>query len=71
MALRKQRTPEAIAALAAALGDEDASVRYMAASTLQYIGGDAVVAALRAVVARSADDVARAEAEKILVRLAG
>lgn len=44
----RQRTPEAIGGLVAALGDEDAQRRWLAAPSLQGIGGGTVIATLTA-----------------------
>ena len=43
MALRKERSPEAVGSLIAALGDPDANIRWLAALTLESIGGEAVI----------------------------
>jgi HEAT repeat protein len=66
MALRKQDTPEAIGEMVAALGDEDGSIRYLAALSLQGIGGEAVVATLKAFIYQAPSELAQAEAEKVL-----
>jgi HEAT repeat protein len=69
MALRKQTTPEAIGALIAALGDPDANIRWLAALTLQGIGGGTVIATLRAFIEQAPSALAREEAEKVLDRM--
>ena len=69
MALRAKGTPEAISEVVAALGDEDERIRWLAGSVLQSIGGETVIATLRAFVRQAETDVAREEAEKVLGKL--
>ena len=69
MALRKKATPEAIAELAAALGDEDERIRWLAGSVLQSIGGGMVIATLRAFIDQAPSAVAREEAVRVLGKL--
>ena len=69
LTLGRQRTPEAIGELVAALGDEDEQLRWLAALSLQGIGGGTVIATLRAFVDQAPSAVAREEAEKILGKL--
>jgi len=64
----RQRTPEAIGGLVAALGDEDEQLRWLAALSLQGIGGGTVIATLKAFIDQ-APSVAREEAEKVLEKL--
>jgi HEAT repeat protein len=71
MALRKQDSPEAVGEMVAALGDEDGSVRYLAALALQGIGGGTVVATLEAFIEQAPSELAREEAEKVLGKLMG
>jgi HEAT repeat protein len=71
MALRKQDSPEAIGEMVAALGDEDGSVRYLAALSLQGIAGKTVIATLMAFMDQAPSGFARDEAEKVLVKLQG
>jgi HEAT repeat protein len=70
-ALRNLRTPEAIGELVAALGDENAGVRYFASSTLQWIGGEVVVVMLRGYTKRPPSADAQFEAAKLLAKLEG
>jgi HEAT repeat protein len=69
MALRKQDSPEAIGEMVAALGDEDGSVRYLAALSLPGIGGETVIATLEAFIEQAPSEFAREEAEKVLGKL--
>ena len=69
MALRAKGTPEAIGEVVAALGDEDERIRWLAGSVLQSIGGETVVATLRAFARQAPSAVARDEAEKVLGKL--
>jgi HEAT repeat protein len=69
LALGRQRTAETVGELVAALGDEDEQLRWLAALALQGIGGDAVVATLRAFIEQAPSAVAREEAERLLARL--
>ncbi len=71
MALRKERTPQAIGALIAALADPESNIRWLASSTLAGIGGEAVVAAIGAYIDQAPSAVAREEAEHLLDRLIG
>ena len=67
--LGKQRTAAAIGELVAALGDEDENLRWLAAMSLQGIGGETVVATLRAFMAQAPSAAAQAEAERVLGKL--
>jgi len=69
LTLGRQRTPEAIGGLVAALGDEDEQLRWLAALSLQGIGGGTVIATLRAFIDQAPSAVAREEAEKVLGKL--
>ena len=69
MALRKETTPEAIAELVAALGDSESNIRWLAASVLQGIGGEHVIAALKAFIPGAPSEAAREEAAKLLDKL--
>ena len=69
MALRAKGTPEAISEVVAALGDEDERIRWLAGSVLQGLGGETVIATLRAYVRQAETEVARDEAEKVLGKL--
>ena len=69
MALRAKGTPEAISEVVAALGDEDERIRWLAGSVLQSIGGETVIATLRAFIGQAETEVAREEAEKLLGKL--
>jgi len=69
LALGRQRTPEAIGELVAALGDEDEQLRWLAALSLQGIGGATVIATLKAFIDQAPSAVAREEAEKVLGKL--
>jgi len=80
LTLGRQRTPEAIGGLVAALGDEDEQLRWLAALSLQGIGGETVIATLRAFIDRAPSAfpqglasrpyaIAREEAEKVLGKL--
>jgi HEAT repeat protein len=69
LALGRQRTPEAVGELVAALGDEDEQLRWLAALALQGIGGDAVVATLKVFIEQAPSALAREEAEKLLGKL--
>jgi hypothetical protein len=69
LTLGRQRTPEAIGELVAALGDEDEQLRWLAALSLQGIGGGTVIATLKAFIDQAPSAIAREEAEKVLVRL--
>ena len=69
MALRAKGTPEAISEVVAALGDEDERIRWLAGSVLQSIGGETVIATLRAFIEQAETEVAREEAEKVLGKL--
>jgi HEAT repeat protein len=69
MALRRETAPEAIGEMVAALGDDDEKVRFLAAFALQGIGGDTVVATLKAFIEQAPSGVGREEAEKVLQRL--
>ncbi len=69
LTLGRQRTPEAIGGLVAALGDEDEQLRWLAALSLQGIGGGTVIATLKAFIDQAPSAVARDEAEKVLGRL--
>ena len=65
----RQRTSEAMKWLAAALGDEDEQLRWLAALSLQGIGGGTVIATLKAFIDQAPSAVAREEAEKVLGKL--
>jgi hypothetical protein len=69
LTLGRQRTPEAIGGLVAALGDEDEQLRWLASLSLQGIGGGTVIATLKAFIDQAPSAIAREEAEKVLVRL--
>jgi hypothetical protein len=69
LTLGRQRTPEAIGGLVAALGDEDEQLRWLAALSLQGIGGGTVIATLCAFIDQAPSEVAREEAEKVLGKL--
>jgi len=69
LALGRQRTPEAIGELVAALGDEDEQLRWLAALSLQGIGGGTVIATLKAFIDQAPSAIAREEAEKVLGKL--
>jgi hypothetical protein len=69
LTLGRQRTPEAIGGLVAALGDEDEQLRWLASLSLQGIGGGTVIATLRAFIDQAPSAVAREEAEKVLGKL--
>jgi hypothetical protein len=69
MALRKERTPQAIGALIAALADSEANIRWLASSTLAAIGGEAVIAALRVFLEQAPSEDTREEAVKLLAKL--
>ena len=69
MALREERTPQAIGALIAALADPDANIRWLASSTLASIGGEAVVEALAAFVEQEQSTEGRLEAVSLLGRI--
>jgi HEAT repeat protein len=57
MLMGRQRTPEAIGGLVAALGDEDEQLRWLAALSLQGIGGGTVIATLKAFIEQAAEKV--------------
>jgi HEAT repeat protein len=69
MALRAKGTPEAISEVVAALGDEDERIRWLAGSVLQSIGGETVIATLKAFVEKTESEVGREEAERVLGKL--
>lgn len=69
LALGRQRTPEAIGELVAALGDEDEQLRWLAALSLQGISGGTVIATLKAFMDQAPSAVAREETEKVLGKL--
>ncbi len=69
LTLGQQRTPEATGGLVAALGDEDEQLRWLAALSLQGIGGGTVIATLKAFIDQAPSAVAREEAEKVLGKL--
>jgi len=69
MALRGKGTVEAVGELVAALGDEDDRIRWLAASVLQSIGGEMVIATLRVFAEQAPSEVAREEAERLLRKL--
>jgi len=69
LTLGRQRTPEAIGGLVAALGDEDEQLRWLAALSLQGIGGGTVIATLKAFIDQAPSAVAREEAEKVVGKL--
>ena len=69
LTLGRQRTPEAIGELVVALGDEDEQLRWLAALSLQGIGGGTVIATLKAFVDQAPSAVARDEAKKVLGKL--
>jgi HEAT repeat protein len=71
LALGRQRTPEAVGELVAALGDGDEQLRWLAALALQGIGGGAVVVTLRAFIEQAPSMVAREEAERLLGKMTG
>ncbi len=69
LTLGRQRTPEAIGGLVAALGDEDEQLRWLAALSLQGIGGGTVISTLKAFIDQAPSAVAREEAERVLGKL--
>ena len=66
---RAKGTPEAISEVVAALGVEDKRIRWLAGSVLQSIGGETVIATLRAFVRQAETEVPREQAEKVLGKL--
>ena len=65
MALRAKGTPEAIGEVVAALGDEDERIRWLAGSVLQGMGGETVIATLRAFIDQAPSAIGREEAGKL------
>ena len=64
--LSQQASPAALQDLAAALADDNATIRWQAAAALKTIGGAAAAAALQGFLAHTDNPAAKAEAEQVL-----